>query len=99
MHSTERLDAPLQHHHGGRTTQIVPFPSTRRVGLIRMLVRTMAQNRPEAGERILAARLEVQWRSMSSRGLAPEVVERELQLLELAVRARLRTVMRGGDAA
>ena len=84
------------------TAKIVPFPSTRRVGLIRALVKEMARYRPDAAERALAGRLEVQWRSMLSRGLTEEVVERELQLLELAVRARLRDVMRsgrGGDAA
>jgi hypothetical protein len=80
--------------------QLIPFPAVRRVGLIRKLARLMASCSPEGGERTLYARLNVQYNAMVSRGLPPEAIECELRSLELAVRARLWSiVMQGGDAA
>jgi len=70
--------------------QVVPFPATRRIGLIRMLARSMARYSADGGERTLAARLDTQRTAMLHRGLPPNVVERELRALELAVRAELR---------
>jgi hypothetical protein len=47
-----------------------------------------------------AAHLNAQYTAMLRRDLPPEVIERELRSLELAVRAQLWTiVMQGGDAA
>jgi hypothetical protein len=80
--------------------QIVPFPSVRRVAYVRNLANMMVHYRPEAAERTLAAQLNAQRAAMLRRGLTPDVVERELRALELAVRARLWTiVMQGGDVA
>jgi hypothetical protein len=80
--------------------EIVAFPCVRRTGYVRKLAWMMAHYRPEAAERTLAAQLNAQSGAMLRRGLAPEVVERELRALELAVRARLWTiVMQGGDVA
>jgi Family of unknown function (DUF6074) len=82
------------------TCRIMPFPSVRRAGYIRKLAWMMAHYRPGAAERTLAAQLNAQRRAMLRRGLSPEVVERELRALELAVRAKLWViVMQGGDAA
>lgn len=82
------------------TAEVVPYPSTRRVGLIRKLARLMARYSADAGDRTLAARLDVQRTALLRRGLPPNVVEREMRALELAVRAELwAVVMRGGDAA
>ena len=70
------------------------------LGYIRKLARLMARYRPEAAERTLNAHLNAQYAAMLRRGLSPEVVERELRALELAVRAKLWViVMQGGDAA
>jgi Family of unknown function (DUF6074) len=83
-----------------RTCQIIPFPSTHRVGHIRKMARLLASYRPDAAERTLAARLNAQYGAMLRRGIAPEIIERELRSLELAIRAQLwAIVMRGGDAA
>ena len=80
--------------------QIVPFPSVRRVAYVRNLANMMVHYRPEAAERTLAAQLNAQRAAMLRRGLTPDVVERELRALELAVRARLWTiVMQRGDVA
>jgi hypothetical protein len=82
------------------TAEIVPFPAVRRIGFIRKLARLMASYSPEGGERALYVRLNAQYSAMMKRGLSPEVVERELQALECAVRTELwGIVMRGGDAA
>ena len=82
------------------TCRVVPFPSTRRIGFIRKLARLMVRYRADGGERTLAARLDAQHAAMLRRGIPPDVAERELRALELAVRAELGTiVMRGGDAA
>jgi hypothetical protein len=80
--------------------QLIPFPAVRRVGLIRKLARLMASYSPDGGERALYARLNIQYNAMVSRGMPPDVVERELRSLELAIRTELwGIVMRGGDAA
>jgi hypothetical protein len=79
--------------------QIVPFPSVRRIGYIRKVARLMAQYSANGGERTLNAQLNAQYTAMLRRGLPPEVVERELRALELAVRAQGTIVMQGGDAA
>ena len=94
MQSSETTE--MQQH----ACQLIPFPAVRRVGLIRKLARLMASYSPEGGERALYARLNVQYNAMVSRGLSPELIERELRALELAVRAKLWTIVRqGGDAA
>jgi len=80
--------------------QLIPSPAVRRVGLIRKLARLMAGYSAEGGERALYARLNIQYNAMVSRGMAPDVVERELRSLESAIRTELwGIVMRGGDAA
>jgi hypothetical protein len=79
---------------------IVPFPSASRIGYIRKLAGMMACCSARGGEQSLAVQLRAQQQAMLRRGLAPEVVDRELRSLELAVRARLWSiVMQGGDAA
>jgi hypothetical protein len=81
--------------------QLIPFPAVRRVGLIRKLAKLMASYSPDGGERALYARLNIQHTAMVRRGMPPDVVERELRVLECAVRTELwGIVMRGGgDAA
>ena len=82
--------------------EVIPFPSAQRVGLIRMLAKSMASSghSVDSAERMLAGRLTTQRAAMLRKGIAPNVVEREVRSLELAVRARLsEIVMRGGDAA
>jgi hypothetical protein len=81
-------------------TKIVPFPAARRVGFIRNMAALMASYRPDAAERTLDVRLDQTRSAMLRRGLGADVVEREVRSLELAIRARLWTiVMQGGDVA
>lgn len=80
--------------------EIVPFPTVRRVGMIRNMARLLATYSADAAERTLHARLDATRDAMLRRGLKPEVVTDEVRSLELAIRAELWTVvMRGGDVA
>jgi hypothetical protein len=80
--------------------EIVPFPTARRVGLITNMARLLATYSTDAAERTLRTRLDATREAMLRRGLAPEVVAREVRSLEAAIRARLWVVvMQGGDVA
>jgi hypothetical protein len=82
------------------TAEIVPFPAARRVGLIRNMARLLATYSVDAAERTLRTRLDATRDAMLHRGLAPEVVPREVRSLELAIRTKLWVlVMQGGDVA
>jgi hypothetical protein len=94
--AVEGMSAP----DGETAAKIVPFPAARRVGFIRTVAALMLSYRPDAAERTLNARLDATRSAMLRRGLAPEVVTREIRALEWAIRAKLWTiVMQGGDAA
>jgi Family of unknown function (DUF6074) len=91
---------PGQVSGGTRAAEIVPFPAARRVGLIRKMARLLATYRPAAAERTLRARLDATEDAMLRRGISPEIATCEVQSLELAIRAKLWSiVLRGGDAA
>jgi hypothetical protein len=80
--------------------EVIPFPSTRRVRQIKNLARLMAGYGAAGAERTLRHQLERQAEIMLRKGIAPEVVKREVQGFEVAVRAQLwAIVMQGGDAA
>jgi Family of unknown function (DUF6074) len=69
--------------------EVLPFPATRRFSLIRKMARLLATYSADAAERTLRARLDATRSAMLRRGIAPEVVEREIRSLELAIRAEL----------
>ena len=79
--------------------EVVPFPAARRVGFIRKQARLMAHYNPDAAERTLTAQLNAQRAAMLRRGIPPEVVERELRSLELAVRTKLWSIVTQGGSA
>ena len=80
--------------------QIVPFPTVRRVSLIKNLAWQLASYGPDAAERTFARQLEQQRTAMARRGLSPDVIEREVRALETAVRAmHWKITLYGGDAA
>jgi hypothetical protein len=81
------------------TTEIIPFPATRRVGFIRNVARVLASYSADAAETALSARLGTQRDAMLRRGITPDVAAREVRSLELAIRARLWVIVMGGDAA
>lgn len=80
--------------------EIIAFPSVRRVGLVRNLADLLTACRPKIVERELSRQLEIQRKAMARRGLADDVIEREVHALEATIRAALCHVeMTGGDAA
>jgi Family of unknown function (DUF6074) len=82
------------------TAEIVPFPAARRIGFVRKMAELMASYRPDAAERTLRARLDATKDALLRRGISPEVAAHEVRSLELAIRAKLWSiVLRGGDAA
>jgi hypothetical protein len=80
--------------------EIVPFPAARRVAFIRKHAARMAALAPVPAEKHLMQQLTVQRDTMLRRGIAPEVVEREITTLASAIRAALwRVVLTPGGAA
>jgi hypothetical protein len=80
--------------------EVIAFPAARRIGFIRNMADSMLSYRPDAAERTLSARLDATRDAMLRRGLSPDVVDREIRSLELAIRAKLWTIiMQGGDVA
>jgi hypothetical protein len=80
--------------------QVIPFPTVRRVALIKNLAWQLASYGPDAAERTFARQLAQQRDAMARRGLSPAVIEREVHALETAVRAmRWKITLYGGDAA
>jgi hypothetical protein len=83
-----------------RECEIVPFPAVRRVGLIKNLAWQLASYRPDSAARTFARQLDAQRDAMARRGIATDVIEREVGALEIAVRAmHWRITPCGGDAA
>ena len=80
------------------SVEIIPFPAARRVGFVRRMARLLAGYRPDAAERTLSAQLDAAHQAMLRRGVAPEVAAREVRSLELAIRARLWTIVGGAVA-
>jgi len=80
--------------------EIVPFPLTKRV-IVQNLARMLFAYRPDTAERRLASDLNFQRQSLLRKGIAADVVEREVRALENAIRAELSTIKisPGGDAA
>jgi hypothetical protein len=77
--------------------QIISFPAVRRIGLIRNMARVMATYRADAAERTLQARLDATRNAMLRKGIPPDVAGLEVRSLELAIRAKLWTIVMQGD--
>jgi hypothetical protein len=80
--------------------ELILFPSSKRVGLIRKTARDALGLNREAGDNIIRARIDQQRAAFLRRGFSEAVVQREMRALESAIRARMwRHVMVGGGAA
>jgi hypothetical protein len=80
------------------TAAIVPFPILRRRGYIENQAAYAAGMRPEASARYLAHQIETQRKAMRRRGIANELVDREMASLEAAFRQEMLEYMPTGDA-
>lgn len=80
------------------TAELIPFPGSRRIGTIRNTARRAVsfENRDSAPAYI-ARQVDVQRQALLKRGLAPEIVEREMKALTAAIGAYMwRLVMQAG---
>jgi uncharacterized protein DUF6074 len=79
---------------------IIPFPTMHRVKLIKNLAWQLATYRSGSAAQTFARQLDTQREAMARRGIAPDVIEREIAALEIAVKKmHWRITLYGGDAA
>jgi hypothetical protein len=79
---------------------IIPFPRVRDLSFVRRHASFMASCSARAAETHLRTQLDVQRRTISRRGIEPELIEAQLRNLEAAIRAELwRRVLTPGGAA
>jgi hypothetical protein len=71
------------------TAHVLPFPRARHRTFVRRHAAHVAAMGRNAGERYLANQLKVQRETMTRRGIAPELIERECRSLEAAIRVAL----------
>ncbi len=71
------------------SAQIVPFPLARRHDMIARQSRYAAALKPDSSERFIQRQLEVQRDNMRRRGIAEDLVARELWCMETAIRREL----------
>jgi hypothetical protein len=82
------------------TGRIVPFPRARHRTFIWRHAAHVASMTQDAGGLYLANQLKVQRETMTRRGIAPELIDRECKVLEAAIRVALwRIVMREPEGA
>jgi hypothetical protein len=68
---------------------VLPFPCVRRRGFVLRHAQHIASVSRVTGERYLSCQLKIQLDAMIRRGIAPKLIELELQALEHAIRAEL----------
>ena len=69
------------------TAIVIPFPFSRRVAFIERHADIISCMRPESAERHLAHQLKVQRDSLERRGIAEQIINREISSLERAILA------------
>ena len=69
------------------TAVVIPFPCARRVALVRSIARRALELNPAAGEQHIRRSLDVQATVMRRRGVAEDLISREANGLDGAVRA------------
>jgi hypothetical protein len=80
--------------------QILPFPPTRPRAFVFKQAEHAALMNPDAGERYVLRQLKVQGDAMRRKGIAEDLIQRELRCLETAIRAALwKAVNTPGGAA
>ena len=79
--------------------QIVPFPLVRRRALIEKQARYAASINADAAERHIQNQIALQGDTMRRRGIDEELITREMQCMETAIRAALCKVYMGQGGA
>ena len=79
------------------TATILPFPILRRYGFVQKQAAHAAGMNPDAGVRYIEYQIQVQRDAMRRRGIAEDLIARELKLMEAAIRrALLQAQLTGG---
>jgi hypothetical protein len=79
------------------TATILPFPILRRHGFIEKQAAHAACMNPDAGVRYIEHQIQVQRDAMRRRGVAEDLIARELKLMDAAIRRELvQTLSTGG---
>jgi hypothetical protein len=72
-----------------KPASVVPFPQVRRRRFIVKTAARLAAVSPRTAEKLMAATLQQQAVAMRRKGIPAELVEREFQALQAAIRAQL----------
>ena len=79
--------------------EVLPFPIVRRRDYVRRQAVRMAEVSPAAAEKHLQAQLKLQAKTMARKGIGEDLIVREQQSLETAIRVHLwRLVLTGHTA-
>lgn len=71
------------------TATVLPFPILRRHGFIEKQAAHAARMNPDASARYIEYQIQVQRAAMRRRGIAEDLIARELKLMEAAIRREL----------
>jgi Family of unknown function (DUF6074) len=80
------------------TAAVLPFPILRRHGFVQKQASHAACMNPDSSARYIEYQIQVQREAMQRRGVAEELITRELKLMETAIRRELQDSISTGDA-
>jgi len=80
------------------TATMIPFPIICRHGFIEKQAAHAASMNPDAAARYVEYQIQVQRDAMRRRGVAENLIARELRLMEAAIRRELLQALSTGDA-
>jgi hypothetical protein len=80
------------------TAKVLPFPILRRHGFIEKQAAHAASMNPEASARYIEYQIQVQRDAMRRRGIAEDLIARELKLMEAPIRRELVQALSTGGA-
>ena len=77
---------------------VLPFPLARRRAMIARQSRYAAELNPESAERFIRQQLKIQGENMRRRGVPQNLIARELECMEAAIRRELQDSVSTGGA-
>ena len=80
------------------TATVLPFPLARRREMIARQSRYAAELNPESAERFIRQQLKIQGENMRRRGVPQNLIARELECMEAAIRRELQDSVSTGGA-
>ena len=80
------------------TATVLPFPLARRREMIARQSRYAAELNPESAERFIRQQIKIQGENMRRRGVPQNLIARELECMEAAIRRELQDSVSTGGA-